>query len=190
MSTSVPAATPVKKPRGRPPKRRKEQQEAELLLQLNNDDFSPTSCSSPQSCEDMAADASAAASPVISNGEMDEDAKRVIVALRSCISHMVSTNQQNLIKLINSEIRKDPRTEELKELKQQVASLSQSTKEDKEMEKRILEDAANLKRIAEEAGAKIEPALKKLATLEQQIKALMLRNNATEERIKSLEAMK
>lgn len=92
------------------------------------------------------------------------------------------------------EVRGDPRTEEMKLMKVElekmsriVNSLTSVTKEDKEMDKRILEEAQDLKRKQKEVSELVEPLSKKAMNMEAQQKALQARMNAMEDRVRAVE---
>ena len=95
------------------------------------------------------------------------------------------------------EVRGDPRTEEMKlmkteldKIKAQVDRLSSATKDDKELDKRILEEAVDLKRKHKEVSELVEPLSKRAANMEAQQKALQARMNAMEDRVRAVEVMK
>jgi hypothetical protein len=92
------------------------------------------------------------------------------------------------------EVRGDPRTEEMKLVKLElekmskiVSSLTSVTKEDKELDKRILEEAQDLKRKQKEVSELVEPLSKKAMNMEAQQKALQARMNAMEDRVRAVE---
>lgn len=114
--------------------------------------------------------------------------------------------------LVQAEIRRDPRTEELKEVKARLASFSGVTKEEAEYNKRILKDISELrerqdyvantimaldkriveqvtqvKRQCEELQATNEGVSKRVATIEARAKALESRAKATDDRVTSVE---
>lgn len=189
MSTLKPAAKPAVKTRGRPPKRRKEQEAAQWIVKLNNDDFSPR----PQSCESMAADAPSPLQVFLDDSEWAALRKGIEAAFSTAGPVLDKKREERLSKLVQAEIRKDPRTEEIKELKKQLTEVGSVTKEDKEFNNRVLAQVNDLKRNFDETTKKlellIEPERNKIAKLEQQVKALSARCNSTDERIKSLEAI-
>lgn len=92
------------------------------------------------------------------------------------------------------EVRGDPRTEEMKLMKVElekmgavVARMTSIAKEDKELDKRILEEAQELKRKHKEVTEMVEPLAKRAANMERDTKAVQSRMKAMEDRIEAME---
>lgn len=92
------------------------------------------------------------------------------------------------------EVRGDPRTEEMKLMKVElekmgavVARMTSIAKDDKELDKRILEEAQELKRKHKEVTEMVEPLAKRAANMERDTKAVQSRMKAMEDRIEAME---
>ena len=199
----------VKRRRGRPRKHRPEDKEAaESLAELPRSPILTEPLPSVHHVPWMAAEhgnGSAVVRVVAKPGNEAASIEAGANLLRGMEEFLTASSAVKA--LVQAEIRKDPRTEELKQVKAQLASMDGVTKEEKELNRRIQQDLTDHKRRYEEvldkvgkfakrlddcaaalmASSDLEQCTKRVSTLEARIKALESRAKATDDRVASVE---
>lgn len=92
--------------------------------------------------------------------------------------------EKELGRLLQEEIRRDVRTDELKEVKRKVEELSSVTKDDEAMTQRVMDEVARVTDLAKQMKPEeVTKLAKRVATQEERIKTLEARFSTLETRM-------